>query len=79
MKICSKTHQIAPLKKMFTGKHAHDPLANAWLRHGSQATLRHATRSSPQNDGPLLANPTYAHGLLLRNLFEEMDSTLADR
>ena len=36
MKICSKTHQIAPLKYFFSGKHAPNPLANAWLRHASQ-------------------------------------------
>ena len=25
MKICSKTHQIAPFKKIFSGKHAPEP------------------------------------------------------
>ena len=41
------------------------PLANAWLRHASQAP------PLPQkNSWPPLANPAYAHELLLRNLFE---------
>ena len=25
MKICSKTHQIAPVKKIYSGKHAPEP------------------------------------------------------
>ena len=36
MKICSKTHQIAPLKIFFRGSMPPNPLANAWLRHASQ-------------------------------------------
>ena len=47
MKISSKTHQIAPFK-IFWGKHAPNPLANAWLPHVLQAALRHATRPAPQ-------------------------------
>ena len=43
MKICSKTHQVAPFKNIFSEKHAPNPLANAWLRHASQA---------PQKIGP---------------------------
>ena len=39
------------------------PLANAWLCHASQAP-------PPNNSWPPLANPAYAHELLLRNLFE---------
>ena len=40
------------------------PLANAWLRHASKAP-------PPQkNNWPPLANPAYAHELLLRNVFE---------
>ena len=62
MKICSKTHQIATLKK------------TAWLPHTSQAASRHATHQAPQKVAPPMANPAYAHGLLLRNLFEEMRS-----
>ena len=50
------------------------PLANAWLRHSSQVASRHATRPAPKKVGPPLANVAYAHGLLLRNLFEEMRS-----
>ena len=40
-------------------------------------TLGYATRGGAQPHkklGPPLANPAYAHGLLLRNLFEEMHS-----
>ena len=40
------------------------PLANAWLRHASQAP------PPPNNSWSPLANPAYAHELLLRNLFE---------
>ena len=42
------------------------PLANAWLRHASQAPPPHKKKKllAP------LANPAYAHELLLRNLFE---------
>ena len=69
IKICSKMHQIEPLKKLFSGKHA--PLANAWLCHASQATSRYATCPAPKKLAPL-TNPAYTHGLLLRNVFEEM-------
>ena len=66
MKICSKTHQIASLKKKFGEACPRTLLANAWLRHASQAT------PPPQKKivGPPLVNPAYAHELLLRNLFE---------
>ena len=68
MKICSKTHQIAQFKKKFSGKHAPEPpLANAWLRHASQAPTPPPQK---KNSWPPLANPAYAHELLLRNLFE---------
>ena len=40
-------------------------LANAWQRHASQAPPK-KKNSCP----PPLANPAYAHELLLRNLFE---------
>ena len=44
MKICSKTHQIAPLKN-FPGEACHrTPIATACLRHASQAASRYATR-----------------------------------
>ena len=45
-----------------------NPLAKGWLRH-------YATRGGAQPHiklCPPLANPAYAHGLQLRNLFEEM-------
>ena len=37
MKICSKTHQIAPIKFFFGEACPWTPLANAWLYHASQA------------------------------------------
>ena len=42
------------------------PLANAWLRHASQAP----PPPKKKNSWPPLANPAYAHELLLRNIFE---------
>ena len=44
-----------------------NPLANASLRHESQAALQHAARPAPQKVGSPFANPAYAHGLLLKN------------
>ena len=44
------------------------PLANTWLRHALQAP---PPPPPPQkNSWRPLANPAYAHELLLRNLFE---------
>ena len=43
MKICSKTHQIAPFKIFFRGTMPRTPLANAWLRHALQAPKKLAT------------------------------------
>ena len=64
MKISSKTHQIAPLKILFGGKHAPEP-------HSKRvATTRVTSRPPPNNSWPPLANPAYAHELLLRNLYE---------
>ena len=54
------------IKKKISGKHAPEPpLANAWLRHASQGPT-----PPKKNSWPPLANPAYAHELLLRNLFE---------
>ena len=64
MKICSKTHQIAPFKKNFGEACPRNPLANAWLRYASEAPPQQ------KNSWLTLANPAYAHELLLRNLFE---------
>ena len=48
-------------------------IANAWLRHASKAP------TPPQkNSWPPLANPAYAHELLLRNLFENPPSQTVD-
>ena len=56
--------QNAPLKFFWGEACPRTPLANAWLRHVSQAA------PPPNNSWPPLANPAYAHELLLRNLFE---------
>ena len=55
------------IQNFFSGKHAPEslPLANAWLRKASQAPP-----PKKKNSWPPLANPAYAHELLLRNLFE---------
>ena len=37
MKICSKTHQIAPLNFFFREACPRTPLAKAWHSHASQA------------------------------------------
>ena len=62
-------HQIAQFKKIFLWKHAPSPLGNAWLSYAYVYSF--AASNSPS---PPLANPAYADGLLLRNLFEEMRS-----
>ena len=46
------------------------PLANAMPHAASRFAACHSP--SPPKSWRLLANPAYAHGLLLRNLFEEM-------
>ena len=58
-------HQIAQFKMKF-GEACPNPLANAWLGHASQAPAP----LKKKNSWPPLANPAYAHELLLRNLFE---------
>ena len=55
------------IQKFFFGEaYPRTVLANAWLRHASQAPLPPKKRIV----GPPLTNPAYAHDLLLRNLFE---------
>ena len=71
MKICSKTQQITQFKKISRGNMPPNPPANAWLRHELQSGVQ--LTESPKSWAPL-ANPAYAHGLLLRNLFGEMRS-----
>ena len=65
MKICSKTHQIAPFNFFFFSEACPEP-----------PSKRLATPRVPstQKSWPPLANPAYAHTLLLKNLFEEMRS-----
>ena len=65
MKICSKTHQIAQLKKKFRGSMPPNPPSKR------MATPRVASPHPQKNSWPLLVNPAYAHELLLRNLFED--------
>ena len=60
-------HQIAQFPKNISGKHAPEPPSKR------MATPRVAS-PHPQpkkNSWPPLANPAYAHELLLRNLFQE--------
>ena len=54
MKICSKTHQNAPFKKKFSGKHAPNPPSKR---------LTTPRIASTQKSWPPLANPAYAHAL----------------
>ena len=64
----NKTHQIAPFKKNISLGSMLPDLPSKRL-----ATPRVACNSpSPQYVGSPLANPTNAHGLLLKILFEEM-------
>ena len=60
MKICSKTHQIAPFKKNFRGSMPLNPPSKRL------ATSR-ISQLSPPKSWPPLANPAYAHGQLLKN------------
>ena len=66
MKICSKTHQIAPFKIFFWGSMPPNPPSKC------VATPRVVSPPPPKKKivAPPLANPAYAHELLLRNLFE---------
>ena len=59
--------QNAPFKIFFGEACPRTPLANAWLRHASQAL---PPKKKKIVAPPPLANPAYAHELLLRNLFE---------
>ena len=56
--------QNAPFKFFFGEACPRTPLANACLRHASQAP------PPKKKSWPALANPAYAHELLLRNVFE---------
>ena len=57
MKICSKTHQIAPFKNLFRGSMPPNPHSKR------MATPSVASPPPPQkkNSRPPLANPAYAH------------------
>ena len=52
-----KRTKLHHLKKFSRGSMPQTPLANAWVRHASQAASRHATRPAFQKVGPPLANP----------------------
>ena len=66
MKICYKTHQIAPFKKKNSGKHAPEPPSKRMaIRHASQAPPPKKKQNKKKIVGPpFLANPAYAHKLL---------------
>ena len=64
-KYAPKRPRLHHSPQKFLEKHAPNPRANAWLRHASQAPP-----PPKKNSLPPLANPAYAHELLLRNLFE---------
>ena len=69
MKICSKTHQIVQFKIFWGGSMPPNPPSKR------MATPRVASpHPPPKNSWPPLANPAYAHELLLRNLFENPPS-----
>ena len=88
MKTGSKTHQIAPFKKMFSEKHATEPPNNrlampsppkVWF---SPLQIRHTHMDRGENiscDITMLAIPMALNNVsilsqLLRNIFEEMRS-----
>ena len=58
MKLCSKTHQIAPFNKKFSWKHSSKSLQQA--KSGMQLA------QTPKKLIPL-ANPAYAHGKIYFN------------
>ena len=59
IKIYSKTHQVAPLKKTLSGQHAPGP------PNKRMASERHANRSNSKINGPLMANPAYSHEIII--------------
>ena len=75
MKICSKTHQITPFKKMFSGKHAPEPPSKKRLATPSVAikTLRDMQLAQrPKKLCPPWQIPHTPQDYYYRNLFEEM-------
>ena len=66
-KYAPKRTKLYHSKKKFRGSICpQTPLANAWLRHASQAPPPKKKYIS----WPPLANSAYAHELLMKNLFE---------
>ena len=80
MKICSKTHQIAPFKKKYREACPRTHLTNSWLRHASQAVSRHATRPAPQKVDPLGKSCIRPWTVTKKNIPGDalIESTLAD-
>ena len=72
MKISSKTHQNPPFKKKLSTKHAPEPPEQTLGNATRRKQIRGMQLVHPSKKMGPLANTTYAHGLLLRNLFEEM-------
>ena len=72
-KYAPKRTRLHHSPKQFWGSMPPNPLANAWLRHTSQPP------PPKKNSWPPLANPAYAHELLLRNVFENPRWQTVDR
>ena len=66
MKICSKRYQIAPFKKKFRGNMPPNPPSKR-MATPSVASPPPPPPPPKKNSWPSLANPAYAHELLLRN------------
>ena len=64
--------QNAPFKKNFPGKHAPNPLSKCLATLRVASSFAACNPPNPKKVGHPLANHTYSHGLLLRNLFEEI-------
>ena len=71
MKLCSKTHQITPFKKISCRSMPPNPLANAWLRHASQVACN---SPSPQKVPPPLGKSCIRPWTTTKKLFEEIRS-----
>ena len=74
MKICSKTHQIAPSKNFpwELGSMPPNPPSKRLATPRVESSFAACKLAQPPQKLTPLAYHTYSHGLLLRNLFEEI-------